>query len=96
MAGQKGSFQTEDSTVLSPDLGFNSDSIMRIKQLAKDRGISVSKFISDILLQHLASFDSQLLDNPIKKDVEEKKQHPLRFIDPADQISIDEDFRDLI
>ena len=78
---------------LGNNSGLDREAFDRIELIAKVRGVSAQNLISEILLDHLAKFETK--EANFRKLPPQSNGVPLRFIDPADQISLDEDFREL-
>ena len=84
-------FGAEDE--ISQESGLDQAAYNRIELLAKVRGVSPQNLISEILLEHLSKVDPK--ESSLRKLHPRSDGIPLRFVDPADQISLDEDFREL-
>ena len=77
---------------------FDQETNSRLELLAKERGISPQMLVSEIVMEHFLRIDSS-----VDKGIQSKPRRlkglggifPLRFIDPSDTISVEEDFRDL-
>ena len=83
---------------------FDKQTLSRIELLAHQRGVSPQTLVSEIVAQHLAGHEIEVGDkiHYSKKHSTSKIQRGVSrtFVDPAellaDQIPVDEDFRDLI
>lgn len=100
MAGQLGSenleqFPGEEQLSLG-DLDQNTRE--KVTSVAQSRGVTPKIVISEIVTEHMSFFTQERSEekNSGWRSPKTAVTYPRRFVDPADQISVDEEFKDQI